>query len=74
VGWERGWDEDVSTGGGQAPHVAETHFLGTGGIGGNMNAQMDGWRRRVADDPARTLPREASSLSFDMNPSRLSTP
>ena len=38
---ERGWVEEVLTASGQAPHVAETHFLGTGVIRGNMDARMD---------------------------------
>jgi hypothetical protein len=66
----RGLGEGVSGFCGQPPHVAETHFLGTG----NMNAQTDGRRRRVADDSAETIPRRASSRSFEANPSRLSTP
>src|SRR5215207_10091050 len=61
---------------GQAPHVAETHFLGTASLDTlkRNRPAADGWRSRVAEDRSQTMPRRASSRSFETNPSRLSTP
>lgn len=61
---------------GQAPHVAETHFLGTTSprrLKFNRLAG-DGWRSRGVEDRSQMIPRRASSRSFEANPSRLSTP
>src|SRR5215210_404734 len=61
---------------GQAPHVAETHFLGTASLDmlKRNRPAADGWRSRVTGDRSQTIPRRASSRSFEANASRLSTP
>ena len=72
----RGLREGVPGFYGQAPHVAETHFLGTASLVmlKRNRPAADDWRSRVAEDRSQTIPRRAKSRSFEANVSRLSTP